>query len=236
MIALLCNAVSAESSPEILAAGTELETRAAPGPVAAFDATLDLLVKDHARIVLKAYEDVCADASLTTEIDAKLRVEISGLIKFNFGLGTKLSSVLRSSIKTAVKKEIDFELESHFQANLRTNLAAIIHKRCPKHDAACIKLQAKSIVKEAVKFTTKATVKVSSQVEAKLEARIRTAIDIAIKKFSIDLWLIKINVTGDLEISRDVNLKFKRAAGISAKACADISAKQVSQIRAICSA
>ena len=78
MIAMLCNAVSAESTPEFLAVGTELETRAAPGPVAgaAFDATLNLLVKDHTDIVLKTYADVCADAKLTTEIDAKLRVEI----------------------------------------------------------------------------------------------------------------------------------------------------------------
>ncbi|KAF9959626.1 hypothetical protein BGZ72_009206 [Mortierella alpina] len=238
MIAMLCNSVSAESTPEFLAVGTELETRAAPGPVAsaAFDATLNLLVKDHTDIVLKTYADVCADAKLTTEIDAKLRVEISGLIKFNFGLGTRLSSVLRSSIKTAVRNEIDFELKTHFQANLRANLAAIINKRCPKHDAACIKLQSKNIVKDAVKFTTKATAKVSKQVDAKLEAKIRTAIDIEVRKFSIDLWLVKINVTGDLDISHDVSLRFKGAAGISAKACADISAKQVSQIRTICSA
>ncbi|CAO3574112.1 unnamed protein product [Mortierella alpina] len=238
MIALLCNAVSAEPSPEILATGTELEIRAASAPVvgAAFDATLNLLVKDHAEIVLKTYADVCADASLTTEIDAKLRVEISGLIKFNFGLGTKLSSVLRSSIKTAVKNEVDLELKTHFQANLRANLAAIINKRCPQHDAACIKLQSKNIVKDAVKFTAKATVKVSQQVDAKLQARIKAAIDLEVRRFSVDLWLVKINVTGDLDISQDVSLRFKGAAGISAKACADISAKEVSQIRAICSA
>ncbi|KAF9959066.1 hypothetical protein BGZ70_008987, partial [Mortierella alpina] len=124
--------------------------------------------------------------------------------------------------------EIDFELKTHFQANLRANLAAIINKRCPKHDAACIKLQSKNIVKDAVKFTAKATAKVSKQVDAKLEARIRAAIDLEVRKFSVDLWLIKINVTGDLDISHDVSLRFKGAAGISAKACADISVKEAS--------
>ncbi|KAG0212078.1 hypothetical protein BGX28_006839 [Mortierella sp. GBA30] len=223
---------------EVVASDTGLEVRAVKPPAtsAAFDATLDLLVKDHADIVLKTYANVYADASLTTEIETNLRIQISGLINVDFGLGTRLSSVLHSSIKAAVKNEIDGEINTHFQSNLRMNIAAIITKRCSGHDAACIKLQAKNIVKDAVKLTAKATTKVSEMVNAKLGAKIKTAIDIQVRKFSINLWLLKINVTGDVDISNNVILKFRTAAGVCAKACADMSAKEVSQIKTICSA
>ncbi|KAF9093666.1 hypothetical protein BGX29_004902 [Mortierella sp. GBA35] len=203
---------------------------------AAFEGTIDLLVKQHSDIVVKAFADVCTDANLSTDITTDIRVQISGLINIDFGLGTKLSAALRSSIKGAVRTEVDLETKTQFSANLRTNLAAIITKRCPKHDAACIKLQAKNIVKDAVKLTTKASVKISDKISANLATRVRAAIEIQVKRFSINLWLIKINVTGDVAVSNSVALRFKSAATLVAQACADVSAKLVSQIKTITSA
>ncbi|KAF9276099.1 hypothetical protein BGZ88_001938 [Linnemannia elongata] len=217
---------------------TDLEPRAAAPtkPVgAAFDATIDLLVKEHSDIVVKAFADVCTDANLSTDITTDIRVQISGLINIDFGLGTRLSAALRSSIKAAVRTEVDLETKAQFSANLRTNLAAIITKRCPAHDSACIKLQAKNIVKDAIKFTTKASVKISDKISVNLATRVKAAIQIQVKKFSVNLWLIKINVTGDVEVSNSVSLRFKNAAGLVASACADISAKLVSQIKTIAS-
>ena len=70
MFAMLCSVVSAETS---------LEPRTVKNTTvgAAFDATLDLLVKDHSSIVLKAYADVCTDANLSTDISTDLSVQIT---------------------------------------------------------------------------------------------------------------------------------------------------------------
>ncbi|KAI9242410.1 MAG: hypothetical protein BYD32DRAFT_238893 [Podila humilis] len=225
--------VSAEASVD--AESSALEIRGVKKPAgAAYEATLDLLVKEHSDIVLKAFADVCTDANLTTDITTELRVQISGLINVDFGLGTRLSTALRSSIKGTVRGEVDLDIKTQFTANLRTNLAAIVTKRCPKHDAACIRAQSKNIVKDAIKLTTKASAKISDRISTSLATKIRTSIDIQIKKFSINLWLIKIHVTGDVDVSNTVIFRFKAAAGLCAKACADISLKQVADIRAIC--
>lgn len=161
---------------------------------------------------------------------------LSGLINVDFGLGTRLSTALRSSIKGTVRGEVDLKIKTQFTTNLRTNLAAIVTKRCPKHDAACIRAQSKNIVKDAIKLTTKASANISDKISTSLASKIRTTIDIQIKKFSINLWLIKIYVTGDVDVSNTVIFRFKAAAGLCAKACADISLKQVADIRAICAA
>ncbi|KAF9337294.1 hypothetical protein BG006_005505 [Podila minutissima] len=226
-------------SSSVAAESSALEKRATKTtqPVgAAFDATVDLLVKEHAEIVVKAFADVCTDADLNSALKTNLRVQISGLINVDFGLGTRLSAALSTSIKAAVKAEVDAEIESEFTANLKVNIGAIIIKQCPKKDAACIKLQAKKIVQEAVKLTTKASVKIAAQITAKIQAKVKAAIDIQVKKFSINLILVKINVTGGVDVSNSIGIKFKAAAGLVVKACADIVAKQASKIRAICSA
>ncbi|KAF9316976.1 hypothetical protein BG003_001358 [Podila horticola] len=223
-------------SSSVAAESSALEKRA-PKPVgAAFDATVDLLVKENAEIVVKAFADVCTDADLNSALKTNLRVQISGLINVDFGLGTKLSAALSTSIKAAVKAEVDAEVKSEFTANLKANIGAIIIKQCPNKEAACIKLQAKKIVQEAVKLTTKASAKISTQIAAKIQAKVKAAIDIQVKKFSINLILVKINVTGGVDVSNSVGIKFKAAAGLVVKACADIVAKQASKIRAICSA
>lgn len=68
--------VSAEASVE--ADSSALEIRGVKKPTgAAFEATLDLLVKQHSDIVVKAFADVCTDAALTTDITTELRVQIS---------------------------------------------------------------------------------------------------------------------------------------------------------------
>lgn len=159
---------------------------------------------------------------------------LSGLINIDFGLGTKLSAALRSSIKATVRNEVDVQIKGQFTANLRANLAALVTKRCPKNEAACIKLQAHNIVKDAIKLTTKSSVKISDKVAASLSTKIKTAIDIQVKKFSVNLWLIKINVTGDVDVSNSVIVRFKGAADLCAKACLDISAKEVSKIKGFC--
>ncbi|KAG0353923.1 hypothetical protein BC939DRAFT_495233 [Gamsiella multidivaricata] len=230
MFAMLCSTVSAESGLEARSVNTTTNAGAA------FEGTLDLLVKEHSDIVVKAFADVCTDANLSTDISTDLNVKITGLINVDFGLGTKLSTALRSSIKKTVKAEVDAEIKSQFSLNLRANLAAIVTKRCPNNDAACIKLQAKNIVKDAIKLTTKASAKISDKIAAKLALKIKAAIDIEVKKFSINLWLVKINVTGDVDVSNSVVVRFKAAAGLCAQACADVSVKEVSQIKTICSA
>ncbi|KAG0265600.1 hypothetical protein BG011_004391 [Mortierella polycephala] len=231
MFAMFCSASAVVAS----SAETALEKRA-PKAQAAFDATIDLLVKQHSQIVVKAFADVCTDADVSSAIKTDLRVQISGLVNIDFGLGTKLSSALHASIKAAVKAEVNAQIKTEFSANLKANLSAIIVKVCPKKDAACIKLQAKKIVKEAAKLTVKASANISAKVQAKLQAKIKAAVDLQIKKFSVNLLLIKLNVTGDVNVSKQVGIKFKATADVCAKACASIEAKEVIQIRAICSA
>lgn len=58
---------------------TDLEPRGAKStkPVgAAFEGTIDLLVKQHSEIVIKAFADVCTDANLSTDITTDIRVQI----------------------------------------------------------------------------------------------------------------------------------------------------------------
>lgn len=68
--------LSATSSAEMI---TDLEPRGAvpTKPVgAAFDGAIDLLVKEHSDIVVKAFADVCTDANLSTDITTDIRVQI----------------------------------------------------------------------------------------------------------------------------------------------------------------
>ncbi|KAF9127652.1 hypothetical protein BGX30_014707 [Mortierella sp. GBA39] len=228
MFAMLCGSVSAE---------TALEPRSAKPVVgAAFEATLDLLVKEHSTIVLKAYADSCTDTNIHAAISSNLRVQVTGLVNIDFGLGSRLSTALQTSIKASIKTEVDATIKAQFTANLRANLAAAITKRCPAHDAACIKLQAKNIVKDAVKITTKASVKISDKLAAKLNLKIKSAVEAQIKKFSVNLFLVKISVTGDVKVSESIIVHFKAAIDLCAQACIDISAKEVSKIKTICSA
>ncbi|KAI1320790.1 hypothetical protein EDD11_009747 [Mortierella claussenii] len=229
MFAMLCSFASAE------AIETGLEKRTLL-PGAAFDATVDLLVKEHSQIVVKAFADVCTDADVASAISTDLRVQISGLINVDFGLGTKLSAALHASIKAAVKAEVDAEVKAEFTANLKANIGAIIVKVCPNKDAACIKVQAKKIVSEAAKLTVKASASIQAKIQARLAAKIKAAVDLQVKKFSVNLLLVKIKVTGDVNVSAKVALKFKAAVDICAKACLDIQAKEAIKIKAICSA
>ncbi|KAG0327585.1 hypothetical protein BG004_002751 [Podila humilis] len=229
-----CNVAAQQVEAE--GASFALEKRASTKPVgAAFDATVDLLVKEHTEVVVKAFADVCTDADLNSALKTNLRVQISGLLNVDFGLGTKLSAALSSSVKAAVKAEVAAEIKAEFTANLKANIRAIITKQCPKKDAACIKIQSKKIVQEAVKLTTKASAKIATKIAAKIQAKVKTAIDIQVKKFSVNLILIKINVSGGVDVSNSVGIKFKAAAGLVVKACADFVVKQSSKIRAICS-
>lgn len=68
--------LSSTTSAEMI---SNLEPRgAAPTkPVgAAYDGTIDLLVKEHSDIVVKAFADVCTDANLSTDITTDIRVQI----------------------------------------------------------------------------------------------------------------------------------------------------------------
>ncbi|KAG0226249.1 hypothetical protein BGW42_003808 [Actinomortierella wolfii] len=224
MFAMLCNSVSAQ---EMVA----LERRA---PKSGFDASVDLLVKAHADVVAKAFAEVCQDADITLATKKNLRIQISGLINVDFGVGSRLSAAIQESIKAAVKAEVDAEVKAEFTKNLKANIQAIIVKRCSKKDNACIRAQAKNIVKDAANLTVKASAKIAAKIEAKLAAKIKAAVDVQLKKFQINLLIVKIKVTGDVAVSSSISAKFKVAASVVAKACADISVKLIAQIRAIC--
>jgi len=72
MFAMLCTAVSAESGLEIRAVKTTT-----PAPTAAFDATVSLLVSEHASLVAKAYANVCTDADLSSAVSTDLSIQIT---------------------------------------------------------------------------------------------------------------------------------------------------------------
>ncbi|KAF9909606.1 hypothetical protein EC991_008262 [Linnemannia zychae] len=243
LFAITCNAAaigirspSTELQLEVEKSSSfEIEKRGLPIPKAAFEATVDLLVKDHTQIVVKAFADVCTDADVSAAISTSLNVQVSGLINADFGLGTKLSGALKASVKAAVKAEVDAEVKAEFTASLKANIGNIITKVCPAHDAACIKAQAKKIVSEAAKLTVKASAKIQAKIQASLSAKIQAAVDLQVKKFSVNLLLIKINVTGQVKVAESVAAKFKAAAGICASAATQIQAKEVVAIKAICS-
>ncbi|KAF9972994.1 hypothetical protein BGZ73_003793 [Actinomortierella ambigua] len=224
MFAMLCNSVSAQ---EMVA----LERRA---PKSGLEASVDLLVKAHADVVAKVFAEVCQDADVSAAIKTNLRLQVSGLVNIDFGVGSRLSAAIQESIKAAVKAEVDADIKAEFTKNLRANIEAIIVKRCPKKDNLCIRTQAKTIVKDAANLTVKASAKIAAKIQAKLAARVKAAVDVQLKKFQINLLLIKINVTGDVAVSKSIGIKFKVAASVVAKACAEISAKLIAQIRAVC--
>ncbi|KAG0269254.1 hypothetical protein DFQ27_004316 [Actinomortierella ambigua] len=224
MFAMLCNSVSAQ---EMVA----LERRA---PKAGFDASVDLVLKAHADIVAKVFAEVCQDADVSAAIKTNLRLQVSGFVNIDFGIGSRLSAAVQESIKAAVKAEVDADIKAEFTKNLRANVHAIIIKRCPKKDNVCIRAQAKNIVKDAANLTVKASAKISASIQAKLAARIKTALDIQLKKFQFNLIVVKVNITGDVAVSKSIGFKFKVAASAVAKACATISAKLIAQIRAVC--
>ncbi|KAF9961536.1 hypothetical protein BGZ65_010554 [Modicella reniformis] len=162
-------------------------------------------------------------------------LDLFGIIDADFGFASKVSTALSSSIKATVKAQVEAEITTQFTSTLRPNLASIMKKRCPDQGASCIKLQAKNIVNDATKRTTKGTSMIANKIAAKLAVNIKRDIDLEVEKFSIDLWFIKITVSGDLDVSNSVLLRFKGAAGISAKKTVEITAKEVSMIRTICS-
>ncbi|KAF9995714.1 hypothetical protein BGZ80_007903 [Entomortierella chlamydospora] len=228
MFAMLCSSVVASKAVETCTAPKTSKS------TAAFDATVDFLVKEQSSIVVKAFADVCTDADISEAVSSHLNVKITGLINVDFGLGSKLSAALHSSIKANVKAEVDAQIKAEFTKNLKANIAAIIVKKCPNKDAASIRLQSKYIVSEAAKLTVKASAKISAKIQANLAAKVKAAIDLQVKKFSVNLLLVKINVTGDVKVCSSLSTKFKAAVELCTKACADIQAKEVSKVKAIC--
>ncbi|KAF9582838.1 hypothetical protein BGW38_010697 [Lunasporangiospora selenospora] len=237
MFAMLCsaNAVSIPAEAASLEIVEKRGVSAKTSTTAGFDATVNLLVKANADIVVKAFADVCTDADLSTAIKSNLRFEVKGgLFDFDFGIGSRLTTAVSASIKAAVKAEVDAEIKAEFTASLKANIAAIITKRCPKKDNACIRTQSKTIVSEAIKLTTKASAKISAKISAKLDARIKAAVEVQLKKFQLNLLIVRISIKGDIEVSKSIVIKFKATAGLIVKACASIQAKLVSQIKTIC--
>ncbi|KAF8928317.1 hypothetical protein BGZ58_009740 [Dissophora ornata] len=220
------------------ASATEIEKRtAAPVlPSAAFDATVNFLFKEQSSIVVKAFADACSDADISSALSTGLQVQVTGLISVDFGLATKLSGALKTSIKAAVQGEVSADTKSEFTSTLKVDIGNIITKRCPKQDAACIKIQAKNIASDCSKFTVKAAGKINDKIQANMSAKIQSAIDLQVKNFTINLLLVKITVSGDVDVSNKISGKFKAAAGLCAAACVDIQAKEASQIKTICSA
>ncbi|KAG0197417.1 hypothetical protein BGX28_009098 [Mortierella sp. GBA30] len=224
MFAMLCSAAPV-ASPE-----TSLEKRTIPP----FDATVDLLVKSQADLVVKAFAEVCTDADVSAAVKTDINVQISGLINVDFGLGSRLSAALHSSIKAAVKAEVDAEVKAQFTSNLHVNVAKFIGEICPNKDAKCIKKNADKIVAMAIDLSVKASAKIAAEIRTNLAAKVKAAVDLQVKKFSVNLWLIKVNVTGAVDVSSEISTKFKAAAGIVVKACASIKAKLVAQVKALC--
>ncbi|KAF8976271.1 hypothetical protein BGZ46_008406 [Entomortierella lignicola] len=231
MFAMLCTSVSAQKEKCETPAPAVTSTS-----TAAFDACVDYLVKEQASIVIKAYADTCTDLNINEAISDSLKVQITGLINVDFGLSAKLSAALKTSIKAAVSGEVDAEIKAEFTDSLKANIEGIITKKCPNKDAASISLQSKYIVSEAAKLTVKASAKITAKIQARLAAKVKAAVDLQVKKFSVNLLLIKINVSGDVDVSSSLSLRFKAAAGLCAQACADIQAKESIKIKAICAA
>jgi hypothetical protein len=69
MFAMVCGSVTAE---------TALEPRTDTKPVgSAYESTLNLLIKEHSEIVLKAFADACTDTNIASDISSNLRVQIT---------------------------------------------------------------------------------------------------------------------------------------------------------------
>ncbi|KAF9945897.1 hypothetical protein BGZ72_000880, partial [Mortierella alpina] len=77
MFAMVCTAApvapvpSFDLTPSVQAG---LDKRTLPFP---FDATVDLLVKAKADIVVKAFAEVCTDLDISKTIDTELKVKVS---------------------------------------------------------------------------------------------------------------------------------------------------------------
>ncbi|KAF9355691.1 hypothetical protein BGX34_010302 [Mortierella sp. NVP85] len=200
-------------------------------PASAFDATLDLLAREHQDIVVNAYANVLTSSEFKTVIASHLKVTTSGAFNVDFGFGTKVSTALRRSIE----EQVNVEVEAGFTSNLRSNLEAIITEHCPSRDASCIHLRAEDIVKSTTEQTARASFVISESLEAHLAETIRHAVDVQVEKLSINLGFVRIVVTGDADVSHSVIVRFQVAASASANECESVSKKEVEEIRAICS-
>ncbi|KAG0221984.1 hypothetical protein B0O80DRAFT_451977 [Mortierella sp. GBAus27b] len=225
MLAMMSSAFSAKVIPPI---------RALPNATLAFDATLDLLVQEHHDAVLNAYASIMTKADLDTEISSKIKVKITGAVKIDIGFVAKVTGSIHHMVATAVSASIDDGIKAEFTSKLRANFRTMITRRCKGRDASCLSIQAKNIVQDAAKETSRASGAISARLRANLSAKIKREIDIETGK--INLWFVKIQVTGDVDVSQSVLVRLDTAVGASVQKVTDLARKEVVRIQAICAA
>ncbi|KAF9351326.1 hypothetical protein BGX26_010648 [Mortierella sp. AD094] len=221
MFAMLCSSVVASQ---------ELEKRAPkPSPTAAFDATVDYLVKEQSAIVVKAFADACTNTDINNAA-SKLKPVITPATAGN---PADLIAAMKTALQAAVKTEVDADVQNGFIVNLNPNIAAVIVKKCPKKDAACIRQQSGSIVSDVITLTTKASTQINAQIQANLNAQIQNVFYIQIRRFAMRSHATSVAVPGEPALFSTLSSKLKAAPGMVTKACAAIKAKEVSQIKTI---
>ncbi|KAG0347978.1 hypothetical protein BGZ54_004747 [Gamsiella multidivaricata] len=206
-----------------------------PASDVAFNTVTTQMTKVYSDILVEAFANSCTDAKIATAIKTHLKTVVT-IFGIKTGTNVKLNADIQAKVKVAFEAVLAAAIKDEFTLKFKYSLTAFIVRQCPKKDAACIRRNAKKIVKMAAKLTVEAAGRIVVKVQAKLAVEIEAAIKLAIKLFLGKSIFIRVSFTGYVKVSAALIAEIKAAVGLCAKACAAIQVKEISTIKTICSA
>ncbi|KAF9959627.1 hypothetical protein BGZ72_009207 [Mortierella alpina] len=197
LIAMLCTGSTAQAENPV-----DIQNRAyGHNHYGRFNSSVAMFTKDHTAIATTVYNDVANNAVVKHEIARELHVTYFGIWTSRHTLNSKQSAELGSAVQDKLKQRVNTELEANFLSRRERGYTQAVTKSCGDRSDKCIKKRASGIVKDAIGFTFHSVNEVSTKVLHRVNDDINDAIKAyGSKLFSLNLWVIKFQVKGDVTL------------------------------------
>ncbi|KAF9284124.1 hypothetical protein BGZ68_004906 [Mortierella alpina] len=223
LIAMLCTGATAQTETLV---DNRLSNRV-------FDSAVKMFTTDYTKIATEIYTDVATNAIVKHEIARELHVTYFGLWTSRHTLSSKQSAELGVAVQEKIKQRVDSELEANFLSRRQDGYSQAVTKACSNPADKCVRKNAKAIVGDAIGFTLHSVREVSTKVIHRVNDDINDAIKAyGSKLFSLNLWVIKFQVKGDVTlVEEDISDLLHKAPELVKSQCGRIRNREISAIK-----
>ncbi|KAF9957125.1 hypothetical protein BGZ70_009619 [Mortierella alpina] len=207
LIAMLCTDANAQAENTVNNRGFGSDR------FARFTSTVAMFTKNHTDYATQVYGDIATNAVVKHEIARELHVTYFGLWTSKHTLSTKQSAELGSAVQEKIKERIDTELKDNYLSGREREYTEEVLKSCPNRADNCVRMNACNIVSNAIESTVHYMTDVKNKVVHRVNNDIQDAIKAyGSKLFSLNLWVIKFQVKGDVKlIEHDIDVLLNAA-------------------------
>ncbi|KAF9939437.1 hypothetical protein BGZ75_006521 [Mortierella antarctica] len=189
------------------------------------DAFVDAYVKLETKIISKVF------AKVTADLCADLDVEVNAVANVGNGILTAEVDVEKIRLSTKAEAEvvatakIDAEVRTKVTATVKATIDHVLIKLCPIVSVECIDKNAAAIV-AAVNADVYVKIKeVLVNLKAEVEAHIRLRLKAIIRKVTLDLGLVNVQISARIWIASNVNVLIEAVVKVWVDLCAKINLK-----------